>query len=100
MNKERLLELTESAVTWLSGLPVCRIVGIISAIGLFIGFVLVLKPSLAIAIQKKFYEKINWRIEPISMQKEIAHTRMMGLFIVIFLLATLYLVFFTDLFCP
>ena len=100
MDKKQLLELTESAVAWVSRLPLCIIVGIISAIGLFIGFVLVLNPSLAIAIQKKFYEKINWRIEPISMQKEISHTRMMGLFMVIFLLATIYLVFFTELFCP
>ena len=100
MNKEQLLELTESAVAWISGLPLCIIAGLLSAIGLFIGFVLVLKPSLALAIQRKFYEKINWRIEPISMQKEIVHTRVMGLFTVIFLLAVLYLVFFTDLFCP
>ncbi|MFA5089964.1 MAG: hypothetical protein WC510_02870 [Candidatus Omnitrophota bacterium] len=46
-------------------------------IGLFVFF----KPELTIEIQKKFYEKINWRIEPISMQKEIRNTKIMGIFL-------------------
>lgn len=48
-----------------------------SSIGLF----LFLRPALAIKIQKRFYEKINWRIEPISMPKEIRNTKIMGLFL-------------------
>jgi len=46
-----------------------------------IGFFLFLKPASAIRIQKRFYEKINWRIEPISMAKEIRNTKIMGLFL-------------------
>ncbi len=46
-----------------------------SAAGLF----LFLKPELAIDIQRRFYEKINWRIEPVSMEKELRNTKIMGL---------------------
>jgi len=35
-------------------------------------------PSLAIRLQQKFYEKINWRIEPINLTKELKNTRIMG----------------------
>lgn len=60
-----------------------------SAVGLCIGFVLAFKPKLAIEIQRRFYEKINWRIEPISMSKEIRNTRLMGGFLIILSVATL-----------
>jgi len=63
------------------------------AISILIGFFLFLKPVSAIEIQKKFYEKINWRIEPISMQKEIRNTKIMGLFLIaITLLIITYLI--------
>lgn len=35
-------------------------------------------PSLAIQIQQRFYEKLNWKIEPIDLAKEINNTRIMG----------------------
>ena len=41
------------------------------------------KPGAVIELQRKFYEKINWRIEPISMPKEIRNTRLMGIFLVL-----------------
>jgi len=50
---------------------------------LILGFLLFKKPELAIEIQRKFYAKINWKIEPISMKKEIRNTKLMGLFLVI-----------------
>lgn len=52
---------------------------VIFAAGLFIFF----KPALAIKFQIKFYEKINWRMEPIDMRKEIRNTRIMGAFLII-----------------
>jgi hypothetical protein len=61
----------------------------ICLIGIITGLFLFFKPALAILIQKKFYEKINWRIEPISMQKEIRNTRLMGLFVVTVLTLTI-----------
>jgi hypothetical protein len=56
------------------------------------GVFLVSKPSSAISIQKKFYETINWRIEPVSMAKELRNTRIMGVFLIVFnLLAVFYM---------
>lgn len=46
-----------------------------------IGLFLYLKPSETIELQKKFYERINWRMEPISMAREIRNTKIMGLFL-------------------
>ena len=61
-------------------------------VGLSISLLLFLKPNLAIEIQRKFYEKINWKIEPISMQQEIRNTKFMGLLLVgIVLLTTIFL---------
>jgi len=44
-------------------------------------------PEKVIELQKKFYAKINWRLEPISMEKELKNTRVMGRILVV--LATL-----------
>ncbi|MDD5005611.1 MAG: hypothetical protein PHS93_03800 [Candidatus Omnitrophica bacterium] len=43
------------------------------------GAICLLNPGLAIRIQQKFYEKINWKIEPINLIKELRNTRIMGL---------------------
>jgi hypothetical protein len=56
---------------------------LIPTISLFVGLFIFLKPTLTIEIQRRFYEKINWKIEPISMQKEIRNTRLMGLFLIV-----------------
>ena len=55
----------------------------IAVISLALGFYLVKRPLEAIELQRKFYEKINWRIEPISLQKEIRNTRIMGIFLMV-----------------
>lgn len=56
--------------------------------GVIAGLFLFLKPHSAIELQRMFYEKINWRIEPISMAKEIRNTKYMGLFLLIVNLLT------------
>lgn len=61
---------------------------LISVIGLIIGLFIFFKPELTIEIQRKFYERINWRIEPISMQKEIRNTKIMGIFLVVVAVVT------------
>jgi hypothetical protein len=48
----------------------------------FVGLFAFFAPTKTIELQKKFYAKINWKIEPISMEKEIRNSRVMGLFIV------------------
>jgi hypothetical protein len=71
-------------------LPVLILFFLISgALGLFLS----LYPSLAIELQKKFYEKINWRMEPISMQKEVRNTRIMGLLLIVVMLLVMVYVF-------
>ena len=54
------------------------------------GVFLIFKPSSAISFQKKFYEMINWRIEPISMAKELRNTRIMGAFLLVLDLFTVF----------
>ena len=67
---------------------------LIVIMSLAIGLFLIFKPSSAIELQRRFYELINWRIEPISMQKEIRNTKLMGLFLIIIVsLILLYLSF-------
>lgn len=56
-------------------------------IGFAIGIFLFFRPAAMIEIQRKFYAKINWRIEPISMNKELRNTKIMGLGLVILALA-------------
>lgn len=57
--------------------------------GLFIGWFLMIKPHEAIDIQRRFYLKINWKMEPVSMDKEVRNTRLMGLLAIILLAALL-----------
>ena len=64
---------------------------------LFIGSFLSLKPALSIEIQIKFYEKINWRIEPISVEKEMRNTKIMGLFLIIITLSGLVYYVFLEI---
>ncbi|MDD5108022.1 MAG: hypothetical protein PHC29_00710 [Candidatus Omnitrophica bacterium] len=65
---------------------------LISVIGIIVGLFVFFKPELMIETQKKFYAKINWRIEPISMQKEIRNTRLMGISLVT--VATVTIIYF------
>jgi hypothetical protein len=65
---------------------------IVSAFGLVWGIVCILNPPLIITLQRKFYTKINWRIEPISLDKEIRNTRFMGYISFILAMAILILV--------
>lgn len=51
---------------------------------LFLGFFVYRNPMQVIGMQKRFYELINWRMEPISMPKEIRNTRLMGFFLIVF----------------
>lgn len=56
---------------------------LVSIAGIVIGIFLIRKPSRVIDMQKAFYLGINWRMEPVSLPREIASTRMMGMLLVI-----------------
>jgi phosphotransferase system glucose/maltose/N-acetylglucosamine-specific IIC component len=63
------------------------------------GIMLFVRPVLVIELQQRFYEKINWRMEPISMQKEIRNTRIMGVFLIgVTVAAVLFMVFNWEFF--
>lgn len=51
---------------------------IISLLELAVGIASVLNPSLVISLQQAFYKKINWYIQPISIEREIRNTKFMG----------------------
>ena len=68
-------------------LPILILI-IVNISSILIGAILLFKPTAAIEIQRRFYEKINWRIEPISWRKEIRNTRIMGLILIILGLLT------------
>lgn len=84
--------ITEFIINWLITIPRLPILILFSLASLCLGIFLILKPYLAIQIQKKFYEKINWRMEPISVEKEIRNTRAMGWFLIILSVTTLFFV--------
>ena len=50
----------------------------IATIAIITGALVAWKPRKAIDIQIAFYRLINWKLEPISMEKEIKNTRIMG----------------------
>jgi len=56
------------------------------------GALIAWKPKKAIDIQIALYRPFNWKIEPISMEREIKNTRTMGLTVLILgILALIYI---------
>lgn len=51
----------------------------IVVIAVAFGALLMWRPRKVIEIQTTFYRAFNWKIEPISMEKEIKNTRIMGM---------------------
>jgi len=92
MNSKQLLDVLEILIAWLARIPILPILILFFLLGLAIGCLLIIKPLLAIEIQRRFYAKINWKIEPISMPKEIRNSRMMGWLLIIVLIAILILI--------
>ena len=55
----------------------------IVVIAIVFGALVAWKPKKTIDIQIAIYRPFNWKIEPISMEKEIRNTRIMGLTVLI-----------------
>ena len=65
--------------------------------GMLFGIFILLRSALVIKLQIKFYEMINWRIFPVSMEKEVRNTKYMGIFLILFCLsASVYIGFFIS----
>ena len=73
--------------------PYCMQLTIVVAAIIF-GALVAWKPKKTIAIQTALYRPFNWRLEPISMEKEIRNTRIMGLTVLILgVLSLIYILF-------
>ena len=71
-------------------IPLSVLISIVIFMGsILLGIFLFFNPGLVIEIQKRFYARINWKIEPISMSKEIRNTKIMGLFLIIITLSAI-----------
>ena|SRR3989338_1720631 len=55
-----------------------------TAVSLMWGLYVFLRPAQVIELQRRFYLLINWKIEPVSMVKEIRNTKFMGQFLIFF----------------
>ena len=66
----------------IQGIPLQFLIPVFLA-GFIAGIYLFLKPESAIELQRKFYEKINWIIKPVSMPKEIRNNRAMGIMLAV-----------------
>ncbi len=77
-------QLAELIIAWLARIPMLPFRILFSITGLVVGAFLVINPHLSIEIQRRFYYRINWKIEPVSLSKEIHNTRAMGWFLFIF----------------
>ncbi|MFH1360788.1 MAG: hypothetical protein ABIJ41_07150 [Candidatus Omnitrophota bacterium] len=69
---------------------------ILSVVSLSLGLFIIFRPLRVFEIQKRFYALINWRIEPISLPKEIRNTKFMGLFLVVFVVVLWIALFFLE----
>ncbi|KPK98906.1 MAG: hypothetical protein AMJ95_02205 [Omnitrophica WOR_2 bacterium SM23_72] len=83
----------ERLVFALTVVPRLPVILILCFSGICVGLFLAFRPASCIEIQKRFYERINWRMEPISMEKEIRNTRLLGWFSITVSLATLLFIF-------
>ena len=81
----------ERMVYRLMAIPRLPLLVLFSLLGLCAGLFCAFRPHQAIEFQKRFYARINWRMEPISMEKEIANTRFMGWFLILVSLVPLFL---------
>lgn len=63
----------------------------LSAVSLAAGIICLRRPGDIIKFQQCFYARINWRIEPVSIEKEVRNTKIMGIFLILCALSSLCL---------
>lgn len=91
MNQKQISDILEILISWLMKIPTLPILILIFIISLVIGVFMIINPAQAIEMQRRFYARINWKIEPISMKKEVRNTRIMGCFLIIVVSIALFL---------
>ena len=60
---------------------------IVAVAAFLFGLFIFRNPTKTFEIQRKFYALINWDIRPISLEKEIRNTKIMGMFLMLFVFA-------------
>jgi hypothetical protein len=65
----------------------------VSVIAVLFGALIAWQPRKTIDLQIAFYRPFNWKIEPISMEKETRTTRLMGLTLVIIGIVSFFLAY-------
>jgi len=55
----------------------------IAVIAIIFGGLIAWKPRKTIDIQSALYRPFNWKLEPISMEKEVRNTRIMGTIVLV-----------------
>ena len=66
-----------------------------SVVGIVFGLIMVYKAPLIIKMQIKAFARSNWRMEPISMEKELKNTKISGInLIAVCVLTLIYMKFF------
>jgi len=74
-----------------------RLVFVCVAVPAFLfGYFLQSQPLKMFEIQKRFYARLNWRIEPISLQKEIRNTKVMGWGLMVFVVVAALFIILRD----
>ncbi len=67
----------------------------LAAIVIVLGALIAWKPKKTIEIQIALYKSFNWKLEPISLEKEIRNTRIMGLAaLIIGIFSLIYIILF------
>jgi len=70
---------------------------ILAVVGIGFGLFMIYKSDAIIKIHIKSAAKSNWRVEPISMEKELKNTKIRGInFVALCILAIIYIKFFID----
>lgn len=82
----------ERLIFGLMAVPRLPVIILFSFSGITVGLYPALHPASCIEMQKRFYARINWRMEPISLEKEIRNTRILGWLLIAFSLACLCLI--------
>ncbi len=67
----------------------------IAVITIVFGALLAWKPKKTIDMQTAIYRPFNWKLEPISMEKEIRNTRIMGLVVLMLGVIALFYILLT-----
>jgi len=65
----------------------------VSTVAILFGALIAWKPRKVIDLQTALYRPFNWKLEPISMKKEIRNTRLMGLTLVIISIVSFFLAY-------